>query len=217
MNRMADEVKARPVSGEIMTAARHGRAAAAEGADIVDAEYEIVRAPAAADAARPILQPETAAAGGMEMLRGSVAPPAAGPSRGGPVFWATGLAAVAAAFWLSGGHALVVDGTQAVAGPATSLRIGPVESRVGRAGDRLMLFVDSEAINDGSRPAQLPPIEIRVTAANGRVTLYNLGTAEQLVAAGGRYAFSSRLEVPKNGVKAVAVAFREDGHARGSW
>ena len=80
-----------------------------------------------------------------------------------------------------------------------------------------MLFVDSEAINDGAGPALLPPIEIRVTAENGRITLYNLGTAEQVVAAGGRYAFSSRLEVPNNGVKAVAVAFRENGDARGSW
>lgn len=215
MNRMADDVKARPVSGEIMTDARHRRTAATDGADIVDAEYEIVRPPAT-EAMRPVFQPE-AAAGGMEMLRGSAAPPPAGPVRGGPLFWVTGLAAVAAAFWLSGGHALVIDATQAVAGPATSLRIGPVESHVRRAGDRLMLFVDGEAINEGARPAQLPPIEIRVTASNGRVTLYNLGTAEQLVAGGGRYAFSSRLEVPKNGVKAVAVAFRENGHARGTW
>lgn len=214
---MADEMKARPVSGEIMTAPRPARAGAAEGADIVDAEYEIVRAPAPAEAARPVFQPQAPAAGGMEMLRGPVAPPAAGPSRGGPAFWAAGLAAVAAAFWLSGGHALVVGGPSAVAGPAAALRIGPVETRLGRAGERLMLFVDSEAINDGTGPARLPPIEIRVTAANGRVTLYNLGTAEQVVAAGGRYAFSSRLEVPKNGVKAVAVAFRENGDARGSW
>lgn len=210
-------MKARPVSGEIMTAPRSARAGAGGGADVVDAEYEIVRGPATADAARPVYQPEMPAAGGMEMLRRSVSPPLAGSSRGGPAFWTAGLAAVAAAFWLSGGHALVIGATQSVAGPSAALRIGPVASRVGRAGDRLMLFVDSEAINDGAGPALLPPIEIRVTAENGRITLYNQGTAEQVVAAGGRYAFSSRLEVPNNGVKAVAVAFRENGDARGSW
>ena len=214
---MADDVKARPVSGEIMTAARPARAAAVEGADIVDAEFEIVGGSGAAEAARPVLQHEAPATGGMAMLRGSIPAQPAGPVRGGPVFWATGLAAVAAAFWISGGHALVIDGTQRITGPAATLRIGPVESRVGRAGERLMLFVDSEAINDGPRPAQLPPIEIRVTAGNGRVTLYNLGTADQVIAAGGRYAFSSRVEVPNNGVKAVVVAFRENGDARGSW
>lgn len=217
MNRMADDVKARPVSGEIMAAARPARTGPAAGADIVDAEYEIVAGPAPADAARPFLQPETHAAVGMEMLRGSMAPQPAGPSRGGPVFWVAGLAAVAAAFWISGGHALVIDRTQKVADASAALRIGPVESRVGRAGGRLMLFVDSEAINDGPRPALMPPIEIRVTAANGRITLYNLGTADQVIAAGGRYAFSSRVEVPNNGVKAVVVAFRESGDARGSW
>jgi hypothetical protein len=217
MNRMADDVKARPVSGEIMTAARPARAGPAEGADIVDAEYEIVGGPALPDAARPLFQPGTPAAGGMDMLRGSVALPPAASSRGGPVFWATGLAAVAAAFWVSGGHALIIERTHEIAGTSAALRIGPVESRVGRAGDRLMLFVDSEAINDGPRPALMPPIEIRVTASNGRVTLYNLGTADQVIAAGGRYAFSSRVEVPNNGVKAVVVAFRESGDARGSW
>ncbi|CAG0958897.1 MAG: hypothetical protein F9K19_16310 [Rhizobiaceae bacterium] len=213
---MADEMRARPVSGEIMTAPHFARPGAEDGADIVDAEYEIVRTAEAAEAARPVFQPETPGTGGMKMLRRPLAPPVAGTSHGGPAFWAAGFAAVAVAFWLSGGHALVISGTQAVAGPPVALRIGPVESRVGRAGDRLMLFVDSEAINDGAVPAHLPPIEIRVTAANGRVTLYNLGTAEQLVAAGGRYAFSSRLEVPNNGVRAVAVAFRENGDARGS-
>lgn len=214
---MADDVKARPVSGEIMTAARSGRPMPVDGADVVDAEFEVVGASGANEPQRPVPQVEAPATAGMAMLRGPVAAQPAGSRRGGPAFWAAGLSAVAAAFWISGGHALFVGETRTVAGPAASLRIGPVESRLSRAGDRLMLFVDSEAINDGSRPVHLPPIEIRVTAANGRVTLYNLGTADRVIAAGGRYAFSSRVEVPNNGVKAVAVAFRENGDARGSW
>lgn len=214
---MADEMKARPVSGEIMTAARHPRATSAESLDIVDAEYEIVGGPGSAEPAVPVFQPEALASGGMDMLRGSVLPPDVGPTHGGPAFWTAGLAAVAAAFWLSGGHALVISGPQAVTDAHAALRIGPVESRVGRAGDRLVLFVDSEAINGGAEPVQLPPIEIRVTAASGRITLYNLGTADQVIAAGGRYAFSSRVEVPNSGVRAVAVAFRENDDAGGSW
>ncbi|HHZ09728.1 MAG TPA: hypothetical protein GX405_13210 [Rhizobiales bacterium] len=214
---MAEEMKARRVSGEIMTAVRHVRATAAEGADIVDAEYEIVRGSETVQTATLVFPSESPASGGMDMLRGSALPPTAGSSHGGPTFWTAGLAAVAAAFWLSGGHALVVSQMRVVANAHAALRIGPVESRVGRAGARQVLFVDSEAINDGVEPALLPPIEIRVTAANGRVTLYNLGTAEQVVAAGGRYAFSSRVELPSSGVRAVAVAFKENGDARSAW
>lgn len=78
---------------------------------------------------------------------------------------------------------------------------------------REMLFVDGEAFNRGADAARLPPIDIRVTGGDGRLTVYNLGTGEQVLAPGGRYTFSSRLEAPKEGVKTVLVAFRESRDA----
>ena len=59
----------------------------------------------------------------------------------------------------------------------------------------------------GRRP--LPPLEIRVTGNDGRTTRYTLGTSGRPLAPGERFAFSSRLEVPKNGVKTVSVTFAE--------
>jgi hypothetical protein len=52
-------------------------------------------------------------------------------------------------------------------------------------------------------------MEIRVTHDDGRATFYKLGTSQTPLAPGGRFAFSSRLSVPKNGVKTVTVAFGE--------
>jgi hypothetical protein len=89
------------------------------------------------------------------------------------------------------------------------LRIEDVSSRVEQRGGRIMLFVDGEAVNDDGSAADLPPIQIRVAAPNGHVTRYNLETAEQTIRAGGRFSFSSRVEVPGNGVKSVSVDFRQ--------
>ena len=72
-----------------------------------------------------------------------------------------------------------------------------------------ILFVDGEAANDGSAVAHLPPLDIAVTGNDGRITHYRLGTSGRPMAPGETFAFSSRLDVPKNGVKTVSVTFAE--------
>ncbi len=217
---MADAHTARPVSGEIMA----GMAGEAAGAaptvdavhDVIDADYEVLpRDNAPPPAARPPLQGTAAGLpplGGMDMLRKPEEAPARAPaSRGGPVFWVAGLGAVLAAFWISGGDALVRQAPLFAAGgegPA-AFTLSGVSSRVDASGAKSLLFVDGEAANDGSRASPLPPLKIRVTGEDGRVTSYTLGTSGRPLAPGERFTFSSRLEVPKNGVRTVSVAFAE--------
>jgi hypothetical protein len=209
---MADQRTARPVSGEIMT----GRAAHAltSGAvtpfdDIVDADYEIVSPPERdPDRSRFPAAPGPAASG-MAMLRRAGDDLASGPRRGGPIFWAFGMAAVAAAFWVSGGHALVHHASPQPTPARTALTISDVSSRIQTAGAKTFLHVDGHAANDGEGVAALPPLEIRVASNNGRVTRYKLGTYARQMEPGERFAFSSRLDVPKSGVKTVLVTFGE--------
>ena len=217
---MADKRRPRPVSGEIMTGtpedAASPRSARRLGDDIVDAEYETVlsAAPQPAVAAQPpatAIGSAAAPLAGMEMLRRPEGPAVrASAVRGGPVFWIVGIGLAAAAFWVSGGHALLRGapslGTQA---HQQALRISGVTSRVDVSGARPVLFVDGEAANDGGTTETLPPLEIVVTGNDGRITRYRLGTSSRPMAPGETFAFSSRLDVPKNGVKTVSVTFGE--------
>ena len=57
------------------------------------------------------------------------------------------------------------------------------------------------------RPETLPPLEIRVTDNKANIIRYRLGTSNRSLGPGERFGFSSRLDVPKDGVKAVAVIF----------
>ncbi|MEW9805616.1 hypothetical protein ABUE31_06450 [Mesorhizobium sp. ZMM04-5] len=213
---MADEVKPRAVSGEIMTGAGFGAEARATPADdVIDADF--ISLPAAAAHAGPATRAPVSApapvappAGRMDMLRGGGArePRSRGP--GGPLFWTTGIALVVAAFWVSGGHALLRDGAFAGAGQSGSaLRISGVTSRVETSGVRPLLLIDGEAANDGRSTEHLPPLEIAVTGNDGLVTRYRLGTSGRPLAPGETFAFSSRLDAPKNGVKTVSVSFAE--------
>lgn len=219
---MADEAKPRAVSGEIMTDASERAAGARPGGDIIDAEYislppEPLRddvnafgSPKSPEPAPPIGS-SAAPAGGMNMLRRPSAPAEPrNPVRGGPLFWATGIALAVAAFWVSGGHALVRGVSLAgIEAPQSALRISGVTSRVDASGAKAILFVDGEASNDGQAVEQLPGLEIAVTDNDGRITRYRLGTSGRPLAPGETFAFSSRLDVPKNGVKTVSVAFAE--------
>jgi hypothetical protein len=207
---MAHAVKARLVSGEIMAATPGVRAGGASGADIIDAEFETL-VDEVAFGARPApanTQPARLVVGMDALKRNGFR--SAGRQRGGLLFWAAGLTLVACAFWLSGGHVLVHgDGSQDI-GMANTLRIVDVTSSVVKAGGRPFLSVDGAAINEGQAAARLPGIEINVTGNSGRITRYNLGTSDRPLAPGQRFAFSSRLEVPKDGVRTVVVDFRED-------
>jgi hypothetical protein len=217
VRRMADEVKPRAVSGEIMTGAAQPRDGRAEQSDdIIDADY-ISLPPGHSPAVSPprkVSAPIVSAAppaAGMDMLRRSqMAEAQQAPSRGGPLFWAAGLALVLAAFWVSGGHALVRGmpfiGAEA---PRSALRISGVTSRVETSGVRPILLVDGETANDGSATEHLPPLEIAVTGNDGLITRYRLGTSGRPLAPGETFAFSSRLDAPKNGVKTVSVTFAE--------
>ncbi|TGQ67366.1 hypothetical protein EN829_023630 [Mesorhizobium sp. M00.F.Ca.ET.186.01.1.1] len=213
---MAEDRTARPVSGEIMTdpaaIAVADRIMRGSAADIVDADYVVMpRSAAIVEAASPpqriIVTPSIE---GMDMLRKPDAPAERLPaSRGGPIFWIAGVGAAFAAFWVSGGHALVRQAPVLSSEPVSALSISAVTSRVDASGPNSVLFVDGEAANDGAGPAVLPPLEIRVTGNDGRLTRYTLGTSGRSLASGERFGFASRLDVPRNGVKTVSVTFAE--------
>jgi hypothetical protein len=207
---MADQRTARPVSGEIMAGrGAHSLPSGSVAAfdDIVDADYEIVSPPERDPDRSGFPAAPRHAAGGMAMLRSTGDDlTARGPVRGGPIFWTFGMAAVAAAFWVSGGHALIRDASPQ---PAAALTISGVSSRIQTAGEMSFLHVDGHAANDGNGAAALPPLEIRVASNDGQVTRYKLGTYARQIEPGERFAFSSRLDVPKSGVKTVSVTFGE--------
>ncbi|MFC5385666.1 hypothetical protein ACFPLB_06750 [Aquamicrobium segne] len=127
--------------------------------------------------------------------------------RTGPAFWLGGLAVVASSFWMAGGHALISEGQFLRPVPKSVLSISAVTSRIDDSGIRALLVVDGEAGNDGLAEAHMPPLEIRVTGEDGHITRYRLGTLGQTLAPGERFAFSGRVELPKNGIKSVSVAF----------
>jgi hypothetical protein len=220
---MADWSRPRAVSGEIMTdpaAYASGRPPHDVG-DVIEAEY--ISLPPASRASGT-QRPETAVRegpasigsagaplGGMEMLRrkDAAAPPQKS-ARGGALFWTLGIGLAMAAFWVSGGHMLLRDATIiGIEAPRSALRVSGVRSRVDASGARPVLFVDGEAANDGTATEHLPPLEIAVTGNDGFVTHYRLGTAGRPLASGETFAFSSRLDVPKNGVKTVSVTFAQ--------
>ncbi|KUM25271.1 hypothetical protein AU467_04820 [Mesorhizobium loti] len=212
---MAEDRTARPVSGEIMTGpaanAAPERVMLDAPADIVDADYVVLPRFAARSepmAAPPPQTPSTPSIEGMGMLRKPEAAPARPASRGGPIFWTAGVGVALVAFWVSGGHALVRQSPfWATAQPASALSISGVTSRIDASGLKPVLFVDGEAANDGARAESLPPLEIRVTDKASNVIRYRLGTSNRSLAPGERFGFSSRLDVPRNGVKTVSVVF----------
>ncbi|HTV67219.1 MAG TPA: hypothetical protein VMF90_01665 [Rhizobiaceae bacterium] len=212
---MAEDRTARPVSGEIMAGLDMPLRERPQVEDVIDVEFETVgrdhvRAPEIDVPERVSIGTAGRATAGFDVLTGHREPPRTGTAKGGPAFWIFGLTVAAGAFWISGGHALV---RQADAGRAPADRtftIGDVSSRVERAGARIVLFVDGAAVNAGSAPAMMPPLEIRVTAGNGDVTRYKLGTSPTEIAPGARFSFSSRLEAPTDGVKSVQVDFRDE-------
>ncbi len=219
---MADGSKPRAFSGEIMTDPPQGPVGGAPTGDIIDAEYislpseppgvgpKALDGPASPEPAATIGS-AAAPSGGMDMLRRPDPPAEPRKSaRGGPLFWTVGIGLVLAAFWISGGHALVRGVPfAALEAPASALRISDVTSRVDASGAKAILLVDGEAANDGEAVEHLPALEIAVTDNDGRITRYRLGTSGRPLAPGETFAFSSRLDVPKNGVKTVSVTFAE--------
>lgn len=201
----------RLVSGEIMSRpAAKPRAVA--GHDVVDAEFETLgNAPADTARSRASAGEAVGAEPGLATLRAATpSPRRLRWQRAGMSFWLGGIAIAAAAFWVSGGHALFdLRASALVRAAASPLRIVDVTSRVETAAARSVLLVDGEARNDDTRQHSLPPLSIEVTAPDGSRTRYRLGTSGRYLQEGERFAFSGRFEVPKEGVKTVSVTFVE--------
>lgn len=199
---VAHETIARPLTGEVLTVSGRPATLDARSGDIVDAEFEVV-ATAPTLAAAQANPPTLAAPSG---LRGLVPakPPGFLARPGGTGFWTAGLGLAAATFWASGGHALVRPAFM-VPPPSIEIRITDVTSRIEAADGRIHLFVEGTAVNDGTSLTTLPQLEIAIAQADGEVTRYRLAKSPERLAPGARTPFSSRLDLPKNGVSAVTV------------
>ncbi|MDQ6432659.1 hypothetical protein RB623_01160 [Mesorhizobium sp. LHD-90] len=203
---MAATRTARPVSGEIMTAAASRRAAGPPG-DVVDAEFEVV------GERQPMVPPRSFRAGlepGMDFLAAKSTPDRPGlfGRPGGALFWTGGGLLALLAFWISGGHALMLPQAGAPS-PGAAFTLTDISSRVDASGTRPVLLVDGQAGNDGAVAGHLPGLEIHVAGLDGKTTRYKLGTFARQLDPGERFAFSSRLDAPRNGVRSVSVTFAE--------
>lgn len=174
----------------------------------MDAEFEVVgpaqTLPLAQQPARP-----AADDAGLSLFADTAPASDGARRRGGVAFWLGGAAVAAGAFWFAGGHAMVDAARLAGAGGATVFSLVDVRSRVDLSGANPILMVDGYALNGGGSRAVVPPIEVRVAADGGHVLRYKLGTAAASVEPGGRFAFSSRLDLPKNEIRKVSVTFTE--------
>ena len=214
---MNEASKARPVSGEIMTGSPASASFSPIRRDVIDAEFETVDPASRGEATpRPSDFPGRGAAvagaasetSSLDILKRAEAPPRPRRQSGGPAFWAFGLCLVAAAFWISGGHALLPPvHLPAFLRQAPTLKIAGLHTRIEKIDGHAILFVDGSATNETGRTIEVPPLAIGVEGENGKSTRFFLGTRDRQVAAGETFAFSSRLEVPKDGVKSVSVSF----------
>ncbi len=204
---MAEASTTRPVPGEIMAAGVPLPIGRLRGTDpdVVDAEFEVVGI-----YAPPPQSLRVEPSDRLAFLARDTAPPTV-KKHGGLLFWTIGVGLAATAFWVSGGHSLVSH----MGGPAllasadshSSFTLSDISARVDRSGPKPVLLVDGEAGNAGPARAELPALEIHVSGGNGAVTRYKLGTSARSLEPGERFVFSSRLDVPKNGVNTVAVTF----------
>lgn len=206
---MANERPPQPVNGEILAVRPSLPVGGRRPDDVIDAVYETVREaeapkPKAARSISPTLAREN-----LSILNGEAAV-ADRSNNGGPAFWATGILAVAAAFWFSGGHALL-DRQQGAIVPeqAGAFEVMDVTSSLKKINGRQVLLVDGVVQNSSMRDAVAPDIMVNVVSDNGRTTRYVLGLGKPVVAAGDTADFSSRLTAPEGGVKRVYITFEE--------
>ena len=218
---MADDERRRAVSGEIMTGPEGGstdgpQRRIAPGDDVVDAEYD-QRAPVcacriASIRVRLVDRVRRAPAAGMDMLRRNEPEKASRSSvPGGPLFWTTSAALVLAAFWVSGGHALVrnasIAGDRGAEERASHFRRHLARRCIGRCARSC--WSTARRPMTALRSNVCRRIEIAVTGNDGLVTRYRLGTSGRPLSPGETFDFSSRLDAPKNGVKTVTVTFAD--------
>lgn len=181
----------------------------ARQADVVDAEFISIGPVSVADRAVALVPaPSFAALPDDLTMLSRDATPALARASGGPMFWAGGVVVAFAAFWVAGGHTLL-DAEATTGDGATGLRIASVISRVDRSGTKPILLVDGKAVNDSGAAVSMPPLQIQIVTAEGGSTLYKLGTAGRSLAGGDIFDFSSRLDLPKDGVRTVFVTFAQ--------
>lgn len=197
-----------------------GRSAAIDvaRAGVVDADYVVIDAadlsPHRASGQKQMhanpSPPGVLSPSGMDMLRRRKwrRSPKASQS-GGPLFWSAGAALAAVAFWVAGGHAVILPLVADATEPASGMRIASVISRVDRSGLRPVLQIDGQAVNEGDATMAMPPLNIEVLSPAGGSMHYRLGTSGLPVERGASFAFSSRLDMPKDGVQTVFVTFAD--------
>lgn len=211
--------KPRAVSGDFMAgSADAGAAGRGHDVDVIDADYislpggvSPVTQTSHAVHGRAAIGSATAPTAGMDVLwREAAVSLSFGRRRGGSLFRIVVAGVILVSFWVSGGHALLRHVPQGVVEiPDSALRVSAVDSHIDTSGIRPLLFVDGEALNEGWMPESLSALEIAVTGNDGLLTRYRLGTSGRLLSPGETFAFSSRLDAPKNGVRTVSVTFRE--------
>lgn len=214
---MVQDDRARPVSGEIMSAAifRGGTALPRDTKNACDAQFETLpqakeAAPSGNDMAVVRVSDRVS---GLNFLTQNKTTGRRFAQPRGFLFWSAGLCCVALAFWIAGGHALFMSADRlGLTRAGQALQISAVESRVEAINGRDILFIDGYARNYGPLTHALPTIEIAVTGNDGNVTRYYLGSRESQLESGSHHAFSSRLQAPEAGVKTVSVAFAEERH-----
>lgn len=206
---MAEPIRPRPVSGEILPAGAPTRGPSV--ADAVDADFTTVQPPEPSSVASRRPAVDAPPLDGMGALRGdrAAALPPAGKRRAGPLFWIVGGLVAVMAFWSAGGHALFELPTRAPE-PAAALAIGDVVSRVDAAGPKPLLFVEGRVVNAGTADGTPGRIAIDVAGHDGAVTRYILGTGTEPLVPGAEFPFSGRLPAPKSGVKTVSVTFVDE-------
>lgn len=193
------------------------RQVAARQADIIDADYQVVQPAEPAGrlvtdiSASPAHPSDVPSLDGMEMLRSAQLNTTRQPERRtGPLFWASGVCLALVTFWIAGGHAIIRPALAELGAPSPKpLRIASVISQVDRSGTRPIIQIDGKAVNDGKDAVALPSLEIQIVSTAGSSTLYKLGTAGRSLEGGGFFDFSSRLDMPKDGVRTVFVTFSE--------
>src|SRR5690606_18137604 len=91
--------------------------------------------------------------------------------------------------------------------PLPDLQIGNVTSRTQTIEGEVALLVDGDISNAGRSAGKVPPLAVTVLSQDGAKSVYRLGTLRTPLAPGAKYSFSGRLDMPKDGVKTVSVAF----------
>lgn len=197
-----------PVLGEIVTpgpiradAILHAGLSAR--ADVLDAEFETVRAEPALRGFQPLGEPAT----GFDSLKPAepVVPQFAASRRAGPVFWAVGITVAFLSFWMAGGHTLLPLSGPVAGSEVPGLKIVTSSTRIEQGASGPILFVEGVVANSSASTLLMPSLGVDVRSVDGSLTRYMIGTGTHELAPGTRFDFSSRLAVPPAGVDTVSV------------